>query len=121
MSEVLKRPRGRDVRKMDKPYTGREVIHTCSNGWTIERVIEDEFHMEAFFMGHCLSPTSCGVDTDQVFSLREPDGTPHATIVMEPVLCGFLQSWEAVGRCNMPPKAKYTALIKECDLFASLP
>ena len=97
---------------MDKPYTGREAIHTCTNGWTIEHVIPEEFGMEAYFMGHCLSPTSCGVDENTVYSLREPDGTPHATIVVHE------DGWEFVGRCNQPPKAKYMALIRECPLWS---
>lgn len=93
--------RGRDVRKMDKPYTGREVVHTCSNGWTIERVIPAEYAMEGFFMGHCLGSSHGG--SDEVLSLREPDGTPHVTIVN-----GCM-----TGRCNQAPKAKYAALCHE--------
>ena len=92
--------RGRDVRKMDKPYTGREVVHTCSNGWTIERVIPEEYAMEGFFMGHCLGTSAGGRD---VFSLREADGTPHVTIVD-----GIM-----TGRCNRAPKDAYAALCHE--------
>lgn len=95
--------RGRDVRKMDKPYTGREVVHTCSNGWTIERVIPEEFQMEGFFMGHCLGVGSGTCEGSEVFSLREPDGTPHATIVD-----GIM-----TGRCNQAPKPVYAALCRE--------
>lgn len=96
--------RGRDVRKMDKPYTGREVVHTCSNGWTIERVIPEEHEMEGFFMGHCLGTLSSSAGKNaQVFSLREPDGTPHVTIVD-----GIM-----TGRGNQAPKASYAALCHE--------
>lgn len=94
--------RGRDVRKMDKPYIGREVVYTCSNGWTIERVIPEEFNMEGFFMGHCLGD-ECKDRSAEVFSLREPDGTPHVTVYR-----GCM-----VGRCNQAPKAKYQALCRE--------
>lgn len=98
--------RGRDVRKMEKPYTCREVLFTCSNGWTIERVSPEDFNMEGFFMGHCLGKdefTTRSLQHVRVLSLREPDGTPHATIT----------GYEMVGRCNQAPKDSYCALIWE--------
>lgn len=102
MSTAEKRPRGRDVRKMDKPYTCREVMATCSNGWTIERVSPEDAGMEGFFMGHCLG-LECAVGEDTTFSLREPDGTPHVTI----------HQGVMVGRCNQAPKKKYQTLVLE--------
>lgn len=95
--------RGRDVRKMDKPYTCREVVHTCSNGWTIERVSQEDQNMEGFFMGHCLGVGGPTYAYAEVLSLREPDGTPHATIT----------DGVMVGRCNQAPKDKYVALCHE--------
>lgn len=108
---MSKRPRGKDVKRMDKPYTCREVLHTCSNGWTIERVSPEDFRMEGFFMGHCLgadpitfAPGAYCPSFQEVLSLREPDGTPHATIT----------DGVMVGRGNQTPKEKYCVLIQEC-------
>lgn len=97
------RPRGRDVRKMDKPWTCREVLFTCSNGWTIETLIKEDYALEGFFMGHCLGTSDQGLCT-AVASLREPDGTPHCTFI------GY--GTEPHGRCNAFP-VKYLALINE--------
>lgn len=102
MTTETRPKRGRDVRKMDKPYTCREVLHTCSNGWTIERVPPEDENMEGFFMGHCLGIGGTGWQGD-IFSLREPDGTPHVTIVHH----------KMVGRCNQAPKEKYITLCQE--------
>lgn len=94
--------RGRDVKKMDKPYTCREVLFTCSNGWTIERVSAEDFKMEGFFMGHCLGESNSGRYTE-ILSLREPDGTPHVT------MCDSVMT----GRCNQAPKERYATLVRE--------
>lgn len=98
--------RGRDVRKMDKPYKCREVIGTCSNGWTVERVSIEDFGMEGFFMGHCLGKDELSDNRLRdrvVLSLREPDGTPHVTITERAM----------VGRCNRAPKEAYCRLVLE--------
>lgn len=97
------RPRGRDVRKMEKPYTCREVLFTCSNGWTVERLDRADYALEGFFMGHCLGGRH-GAGSSAVASLREPDGTPHVTFT------GFGDG--AHGRCNAFP-TKYVSLVNE--------
>lgn len=96
-------PRGRDVRKMDKPYTCREAVFTCSNGWRIEKLPADDWPLEGWLMGHCLGGQDAG-GSHAEFSLREPDGTPHVTIVGRQGLH---------GRCNAYPKSKYVELINE--------
>lgn len=102
-------PRGKDVRKMEKPYTCREVIFVCSNGWTIEKLPPEDHAVEGYFMGHCLGGPNTSEKTCTLFSLREPDGTPHVTIkdsLWSPLLWLF-------GRCNKFPKDKYVALVQE--------
>lgn len=95
-------PRGRAARKMEKPYTCRDVLFTCSNGWTIEVVTPEDYNVEGFFMGHCLGLES-KPGIGRVKSLREPDGTPHVTI----------NGRVMVGRCNQAPKEQYSKLVQE--------
>lgn len=97
------RPRGRDVRKMDKPWTCRTVLFTCSNGWTVELLVKKDYALEGFFMGHCLGTEDQGGCT-AFASLREPDGTPHITFTG--------QGTGAHGRCNAFP-VKYLDYINE--------
>ena len=101
-------PRGRDVRKMEKPYSGREVVFTCSNGWTLEILTHDDQSIEGFFMGHCLGGKDSGAcEWGEYLSLREPDGTPHVTI---DISGGIFHPY---GRCNAYPKAAYVELLNE--------
>lgn len=97
------RPRGRDMRKLPKPYECREVVFRCSNGWTIERLPREDYAIEGFFMGHCLGGVDSHGCNGPYLSLREPDGTPHVTI------SGSI----LYGRCNAYPKEEYVLLIKE--------
>lgn len=57
-------------------------------------------------MGHCLG-TQWQQGCTAHFSLREPDGTPHVTIVERSGRHGLF------GRCNAYPKNEYVALINE--------
>src|SRR5206468_9942135 len=38
--------RGKDLRKLTLPWTTREVVFTCANGWTIERIHEADRWLE---------------------------------------------------------------------------
>lgn len=89
---------------MEKPYTTRLVVFTCSNGWTIETVPEEDVEIERGLMGLNRGYTSVEA---QIHSLREPDGTPHATII------GEGKRIVAFGRCSAPPSRKYQVLIDE--------
>jgi hypothetical protein len=103
--------RSRDIRKMDKPYTCRDVVFECSNGWTIEKVSKEDGPIEGYFMGHCLGTKDdigCWSAWD-FYSLREPDGTPHVTLG----LCQDSDELNAWGRCNKWPKPEYVTLISE--------
>ena len=95
--------RTRDIRKSNKPYSCRDVVFTCSNGWTIERVPDEDHPIEGFFMGHCLGSSLDYYQGYTFYSLREPDGTPHVTIYYS----------QCFGRSNMAPRLLYMALIRE--------
>lgn len=115
LKEIQKRhgtatPRGKDVRKMKKPWTCREVLFTCSNGWTVERLVPEDYALEGWFMGHCLGGVHSG-GSEAVASLREPDGTPHVTFTC--------RGGGAHGRCNAFP-AKYAHLINEWRIAEGL-
>lgn len=97
------RPRGRDVKRMEKLYTCRQVLFTCSNGWRVERLARGDYPLEGFFMGHCLGGVHAHGST-AVASLREPDGTPHVTFTS--------MGGGAHGRCNAFPR-KYVHLVNE--------
>lgn len=101
------RPRGRDMKKLPKPYSCRDVEFTCSNGWTIEWLPKEDFPVEGFFMGHCMGGKD-GPQSGMFYSLREPDGTPHVTI---DTCFGYMHA--LYGRCNKYPKPEYVKLINE--------
>lgn len=88
---------------MEKPWICREVLFTCSNGWTVEKLAHEDYPLEGYFMGHCLGGVH-SAGSRAVASLREPDGTPHVTFTT--------QGGGAHGRCNAFP-AKYVQLINE--------
>ena len=108
-------PRGRDVRKMEKPYSCREILFTCSNGWTIELLPPADHAIEGFFMGHCMGGPKSTDRGKTCASLREPDGTPHVTMDLgydrENMKIAPMQPLS--GRCNAYPKPKYVRLINE--------
>lgn len=101
--------RTRNIRKITKPYTSREVVFTCSNGWTIEKLVKADFPVEGFFMGHCLGSNLDHYSAGGFYSLREPDGTPHVTIHYN--IC--------FGRANAVPRSEYMVLIQEWLPFAT--
>lgn len=114
-----KKVRGRDVRKMEKPYSCREVLFTCSNGWTIELLPPEDHPIEGFFMGHCMGgPNSTDIGRTCA-SLREPDGTPHVTLDLcyGPENLMNAPHWPLSGRCNGFPKPEYIKLINEFAEF----
>lgn len=106
-TRVVRSMRTRNIRKMVKPYTGRDVVFTCSNGWTIEKLVKADFPVEGFFMGHCLGSDRDHYADTGFYSLREPDGTPHVTIRHTGV------NIELYGRANKFPCDEYVALAKE--------
>jgi hypothetical protein len=114
-------PRGRDIRKMAKPYSCREAVFECSNGWKIEKCPAEDHPVEGFFMGHCLG----GIDSHTMrteLSLREPDGTPHVTISCRwSELDEPYDLFDLGGRCNAYPKPEYVDLINEYQAALGAP
>jgi hypothetical protein len=94
--------RGKDIKQLEIPWLSREIVHTCSNGWTIEIVDLEDFWLEGLLMGHCLGLEN-GPISGAFKSLRSEKGKPHVTI-----------DWNrAIGRCNQEPPRKYQELIWE--------
>lgn len=116
-----KSPRGRDVRRMKKPWTKRVVDFTFPDGWTVEEVPPEDFELESYFMGHCLGRDTAYVPgvragTAQILSLREPDGTPHVTVVRggpwHTANGKPLPITQCCGRGNRQPAKKYSDRIE---------
>jgi hypothetical protein len=113
---TIRKLRKADVRALKASWTCRDVIFTCSNGWTIEKLPHADHLTEGTLMGHCMGGKDARGHTETELSLREPDGTPHATIG-----CYWRYTDEVIpygihnlgGRCNRFPKAEYVALINE--------
>lgn len=108
--------RGRDIRKMQKPWLYREVVFVCSNGYLIERLYPQDYWLEGLFMGHCMGgPDGPGrrVTDDSpknfagYYHLVRPDGTPHVTIHSS------YGMYTLHGRGNAWPKQEYESLIRE--------
>lgn len=100
--------RGRDIKKMEKPWSKREIVFTCSNGWTIELIDPDDWWLEGLFMGHCLG-LERGPRSGVYLSLRDENGSPHVTLEKS----YFSSRHLAIGRCNGQPPDHYINLIRE--------
>jgi 2'-5' RNA ligase len=66
---------------------GGEVVHQWDDGWTVRRLTEPE-HLEAEgdAMGHCVGGYADMVQQGEtlIYSLRDPQGKPHATWEVRP-------------------------------------
>src|SRR5206468_2879628 len=70
--------RGKDLRKLTLPWTTREVVFTCANGWTIERIHEADRWLEGLCMGHCMGIGPDGKDAGLGYlHLIDAHGVPH--------------------------------------------
>lgn len=92
-----------------------ETIHVLDNGWTIRRLTttSDE-HREGLLMRHCLKPDDStgklvAALHDDIFSLRDPDNHPRATIGEDPLVGRML----AHGPAHTPPPPVHVARIRE--------
>lgn len=64
-----------------------KVVFTTPDGWTIRQLTKpDELRAEGDNMGHCVGGYHPSVQngTSMIYSLRDPQGKPHATIELEP-------------------------------------
>lgn len=76
--------RRRFIRFIEKPWENPEVLHEFDQGWKIVRCQTAwDYGMEGWFLDHCLGTKH--FDTfekgHRVFSLRDSDDIPHATIL----------------------------------------
>ena len=76
--------RRRFIRHLEKPWENPEVIHTFEEGWKIVRCQTAwDYGLEGWFLDHCLGTKHFETfeKGHRVFSLRDPDDIPHATIL----------------------------------------
>lgn len=64
-----------------------EIVHQWPDNWSVRRLNEpDELTREGDAMGHCVGSYGQEVQngTTSIYSLRDPEGRPHATTEIEP-------------------------------------
>jgi hypothetical protein len=84
-----------EVHKLVKTYSKEQakltavqgaVVHTFSDGWTVQCLGADQLAWEGGQMGHCVGDTNMGYEGRvknrelAVFSLRDAAGKPHTTL-----------------------------------------
>jgi len=112
-------------------YQEKNVVFTLKNGWTIQKVqTENDLKVEGNLMGHCVGSYCESVysGASEIYSLRDPQNTPHATIEVEggerdtnyepprPRQRRKNDRWNVVqiqGKQNQEPIPEYKAMIKE--------
>jgi hypothetical protein len=70
-----------------KALEGGQVVHTTPEGYTVRQLhTPEELTAEGNAMGHCVGGYADDVANGQtsIYSLRDPQGTPHATVEIEP-------------------------------------
>jgi hypothetical protein len=91
-----------------------EVIYEWPDGWTMQRLDEDQLEQEGEVMQHCVGSYCEQVSSGrvQILSLRDPKGEPHVTIEYAEPINRFLQ---VQGKQNRDPIPEYQ---KRVDQFA---
>ena len=60
-------------------YSPETVVMALPNGWALHRVPPADVELEGHLMGNCLRDGEL-YTPDELLSLRDPDGVPHATV-----------------------------------------
>jgi len=113
-----------------KEYKTHNVVYTLTNGWEIVKLSGGDCEPEGNNMGHCSGGYSQQVEegTTSIYSLRDPQNKPHATIEMnmyetkenkadEPG--GFVKPDKKIeiiqiqGKGNDEPIPEYKTMIKD--------
>jgi hypothetical protein len=116
-------------------YEEKNVVYTFKNGWTIQDVkTENDLQVEGNLMGHCVGSycEQVGAGESTIFSLRDPQNMPHATIEVQggavvssdgpstanPFSLDSVTEpgWDITqiqGKQNQEPIPEYKAMIKE--------
>lgn len=95
----------------DQAATGKNVVYQFKDGFTIVKLGPEDCDSEGRAMGHCVGGYAGSVSAGsiQIYSLRDPQSKPHATIEID--------YWKSVqqikGKQNEPPIPKYAAYVKE--------
>ena len=102
------------------PYQTKDVVYDFENGFTIVKVPPEDLGTEGDNMGHCVGGYCEYVQSGNtvIYSLRNPNNKPHATIEVRPTLpLGRRRTRGDVeqikGKQNEPPVPKYRGMIKQ--------
>jgi hypothetical protein len=98
--------------KTMKEEIDEEVVYTFDDGWTIKKILSDRgLKREGHLMNNCmLSYTMDDLEDDIIYSLRDTQNNPHATIEYDDGLKGINQ---IKGNLNDKPKEAYVPYIVE--------
>lgn len=113
-----------EERESTDPRTWKdsEKIFEFDDGWYIARVGAEDLPKEGKIMQHCVGGSNYQDAVNDgsltIFSLREPNGEPHATLSMEgdadvrrPGYGERLTFPEVYGKQDAPPESRYQAYI----------
>lgn len=80
---ALQRQQELDEAKQQAIKSGADIVHTFDNGYTVKELDPDDLWSEGKLLGHCIGGAgyidSLRRGDIEVFSLRDPEGLPHAT------------------------------------------
>ncbi len=102
----------REVREVPQ---GR-VEYRWPDGWTIQKLGPEALRVEGEIMQHCVGEYCAAVESGEsiIYSLRDPDGRPHATIEVTPEGEGYIEMVRQIqGKQNAPTKPEYANRIHE--------
>jgi len=112
-------------------YQENNVVYSFKSGWSIQQVkTKNDLSVEGNLMGHCVGSYCESVysGASEIYSLRDPQNQPHATIEVEggerdtnyepprPRKRKKNDRWNVVqiqGKQNQEPIPEYKAMIKE--------
>jgi len=95
----------------DLGKAGGGIVHDFGNGWTIRKLTTaEEAEAEGDTMGHCVGSYGSIIESGhtEVFSLRDPENKPHATIELNPSTGKVRQ---IQGKGNKEPIPEYQEMV----------
>jgi hypothetical protein len=111
ISRVLKALEDFEVARRGIPQG--EVVYEFDDGWTVQRLREpDQLKVEGEVMQHCVGTYCEAVETGHsiIYSLRDPQGKPHATMETRDKFPHFVQ---VQGKQNQTPIEAYQKRVAE--------
>lgn len=90
-----------------------EIVYEWDDGWTVQKLTQaDQLIEEGEIMQHCVGSYCEEVESEEttIYSLRDPEGKPHATMEVK---AGETRFEQVQGKQNQPPIPEYQERIDE--------